>query len=101
MHNSIILTPGPNLIFVNTYRGQAVHSLWVTRVEAAALSTALRLRSTTLWENLESFARITDSHYTAFPTGKSAIFNLLLGGFSTQSTGPIKRTTNLKKEFRS
>lgn len=101
MHSLFMVTPGMDCVLLNTFRGQAGQSLWESRGETARLSTGLAWTSQTLWENLGFYTPQSRSTYTGLPTSIFGIFTLLAQRFSTLSTGPIKRVTNLRKEIRS
>lgn len=101
MHNSFTATPVFNTASLNTFRGQAGQSMWESRGEVAHLSTGHGLALVSLWENLWFYTPQTRSGYTVLPTGIFTLTNLFGARFSTLSTGPIKRVTNVRKEFRS
>lgn len=98
---SFILTPVKTMNVVNTFRGQAVGSLWESRVQARQFSTPLRLTAGAVWVSMGRFTQATGRVYTLFPTTMRDISPLFLGQLSATSTGPIKTFSNLHKEIRS
>jgi hypothetical protein len=98
---SFILTPVKTMGALNTFRGQAVGSLWVSRVQALRLSTPLRSTPQAVWESLGRFTQATGRDCTLFPTTICDISPLFSGQLSATSTGPIKTYSNLHKEIRS
>jgi hypothetical protein len=93
------LAPVKSMKALNTFGGQAVVGLWVTRVQAQRLSTALRFGSRTMGENLYDFTQVSRLAYTPFPTTIYGITPLFPGRLSASSTGPIKSDSKMYKRI--
>ena len=85
----------------NTFSGQSMDGVWVSRVQTSCLSPALRTLLVGVWETPTGSTQDNRSGYTGFTTTLSGRFSDEGNGLYPQSTRPIKIDSKVYKENRS
>jgi hypothetical protein len=95
--SKILATSVKSIVSTNTFSGQGMDGLWVSRAQASRLSPTLLSDLPAMWVNSALSTQEAPADHTGFPTVLFANFTDALGRLSPQSTGPIKRPNKVYK----